>query len=234
MAYTTPVAATVGQIVTAAFWNAEVFSQFAATFGNSPGTLIHERGGLELDVSASAKGSIYSKSAAATSSVLAVGANNTVLTADSTETTGMKWANSSSTVLKASNETVVSSTTLQDDNELLFTVEANKTYRVLAHLLGGIESGGGQQTKFKWSVPSGCLDWTEYHIGSVDAEIGNGGTFQGPLPGTDVAPRSFIFDATFIVSSTAGTVTLQWAQVGSEAYDHVIAAGSNMVIREVG
>ncbi len=70
MAYTTPVLASVGQVVTAAFWNAEIQSQWAATFGNSPGTLIHERGGVELDISAITTGGILHGASSGTIAIL--------------------------------------------------------------------------------------------------------------------------------------------------------------------
>lgn len=46
----------------------------------------------DLDGLLTAKGDIYAASAAATPARLGVGANNTVLTADSTTATGLKWA----------------------------------------------------------------------------------------------------------------------------------------------
>ena len=45
-----------------------------------------------IDGLLTAKGDIYAATAAATPNRLGVGANGTVLTADSVETTGLKWA----------------------------------------------------------------------------------------------------------------------------------------------
>ena len=50
----------------------------------------------DIDGILTAKGDIYAATAAATPARLGVGANNTVLTADSTTATGLKWATSSS------------------------------------------------------------------------------------------------------------------------------------------
>ena len=55
------------------------------------------------------KGDIYAATAAATPDRLGVGANNTVLTADSTTSTGLKWAATGLTLITSSPFTTVSS-----------------------------------------------------------------------------------------------------------------------------
>lgn len=63
------------------------------------------------------KGDIYAATAAATPDRLGVGANNTVLTADSTTATGLKWATPSSGLTLVKSQTIgsaVSSVTVTD------------------------------------------------------------------------------------------------------------------------
>jgi hypothetical protein len=63
-----------------------------AAFTGSTGTLKHERGGIEADISAIAKGGIVAGSGTGSMAIRTVGTNDQVLTADSSEGTGVKWA----------------------------------------------------------------------------------------------------------------------------------------------
>ena len=63
-----------------------------AAFTGSTGTLKHERGGIEADISAIAKGGIVTGSGTGSMAIRTVGTNDQVLTADSSEGTGVKWA----------------------------------------------------------------------------------------------------------------------------------------------
>ena len=80
-----------------------------------------------------AKGSLISASAANTPSRLAVGANDTVLTADSTTATGLKWAtaNSGLNLISSNSFTTVSSFSLPADT---FT-SAYVNYRIVATIV---------------------------------------------------------------------------------------------------
>ena len=66
-------------------------------FTSSTGTLKHEQGGVETDISAVAKGGLVGGSGTGSMALLPVGSNNQVLTAASGESTGMKWATPSAT-----------------------------------------------------------------------------------------------------------------------------------------
>ncbi len=66
-----------------------------AAFTGSTGTLKHERGGIEADISAIAKGGIVAGSGTGSMAIRTVGSNDQVLTADSSEATGVKWADAS-------------------------------------------------------------------------------------------------------------------------------------------
>jgi hypothetical protein len=73
-------------------------------------------------INPTAKGDLYAGSAANTYTKLAVGANNTVLTADSTAATGLKWATASSGGM-----TLLSTTTLSGTSTTVSSIDQNYT-----------------------------------------------------------------------------------------------------------
>lgn len=92
--------------------------------------------------SLTAKGTLLSASAASTLAVLGVGANDTVLTADSAETTGLKWATpaapaTSYALLNSGNTTVPSASTFNVTGLTSFN-----TYYVFFENVGHTNSGG--------------------------------------------------------------------------------------------
>lgn len=71
---------------------------------------------------------------------------------------GMQWH----FIVKSTNEDVVDSGTLQDDDELLVPLEANATYYVVAHhAMGGDNPGGTHwgHINTEWTAPSGATGW---------------------------------------------------------------------------
>ena len=87
------------------------------------GRLPSIEGGIQPTI-VDAKGDIIAASAADTPARLAVGANNTVLTADSAEATGLKWATPASGSM-----TLLSTTTLSGSSTTVSSI--NQTYKSL-------------------------------------------------------------------------------------------------------
>jgi len=135
---------------------------------------------------------------------------------------------------KAARESVTSSTTLQDDDDFIFPVEANKTYVITANLTGSSANVSGG---FKWifSVPSGAsgrvninrAGATDFGGADVDMTTGGGATTNINTTQT-ITVRGYI-----IISSTSGNVVFQWAQHSSFATQTYLERGSIMMLTEV-
>jgi hypothetical protein len=143
-------------------------------------------------------------------------------------------------ILKSADESVVSSTALQDDNELALPVVANGIYRVEFHLMFSGDAAGDIQ--FGFTFPSGgriavsaigdnaAADTTWYAWHGTDGASGGTGSwafncFDG---------RSFVLiHGMYINGSTAGTLQLQWAQNASNATASVVYANSMLWATQV-
>ena len=89
--------------------------------------------------------------------------------------------------IKTATESVTSSTTLQDDDELVVTVEANTKYRVELLLLYDGNAAGDIQVKLV--APSGTVQGTVHRIVTGAAVIGDDTFGGGDLAVAIVAGR---------------------------------------------
>jgi len=107
-----------------------------------------------------AKGALLSATAASTPGVLAVGANDTVLTADSSTATGLKWATPSS-----GGYTLISTTALSGTSVVLSSIP--QTYKHLFFTVTGIGGSANDSLQLRFngntSTHYNCLDFGEYN-----------------------------------------------------------------------
>lgn len=144
-------------------------------------------------------------------------------------------------VVKTVDETVTSSATLQDDNELFIAALANKTY-----VLGGLLIYASNATplfKVGWTVPAGAtLNWT---IGGMDNSVtaANNGNIDRALYtqataatiGVDGVANSIVATPSGLLTmgSTAGNLQCQWAQAVSNGVGSIMKAGSYLTLLRV-
>lgn len=129
-------------------------------------------------------------------------------------------------VMKASTETVNNSATLQNDDELLLAVAANTTYRFLARLL--FTSPTTPDIKFGFTYPAGATATYTLHgiaPGGSFAAFHQTETTISAQEGTGSASACTMI-GTWTISSSAGTVQLQWAQNTANASNTQILPGS--------
>jgi hypothetical protein len=131
---------------------------------------------------------------------------------------------------KLFDETVNNTATLQNDDELLATVKASATYEVFCHVF--FNSGTSPDIKFGWTGPSGAtLDWTS--VDPFNTSWAKKSISGSIAIGTSGANESALLIGVLIVSTTAGTLQLQWAQNGAIASDTSVLAGSYLRLRRV-
>jgi hypothetical protein len=147
-------------------------------------------------------------------------------------------------VVKSVDETVTSSTTMQDDNELVIAVSANTIYHVeLILLYKGLAAA---DLKIGWSGPaSSTLDWVaDDFISTIAANVGPvARTAQGitgtpscgcveSVPGTPdnlyALPKGILQTA-----GSAGNLTFRWAQNTSNATGSVVQLGSTLILTRI-
>jgi hypothetical protein len=151
------------------------------------------------------KGDIYAATAAATPSRIGVGANNTVLTADSTTATGLKWAAAASVasgliLIKRETFTAVSGTGTTFDSMF------NSTYPsymiVIENLFGSVDN---TQAKLNWRVSAATQSAAQYNYYN---NVFTGGAVSGVTNATtDTGYKLFTLDTTAVFGGTAVITT---------------------------
>lgn len=145
-------------------------------------------------------------------------------------------------VHKTADESVTSSTTIQNDNHLLVSVAANTEYEIIVRL--AVNGSAAADFKMAWTMPAGCTgqrfsrgpavssatstaDTTTRASGLTDnftTEINYGVFSTGQL--------SFVEEILYVVTAgTAGVVQLKWAQNASSGTATTVVAGSYIVVR---
>jgi hypothetical protein len=129
---------------------------------------------------------------------------------------------------KTADESLSSSTTLQDDDALAWTVRASGIYRLDLWLL--YISGTTPDLKIGWSYPAGCtMKWgwlgNDTSLSVINA-AGYDQTSTPALGGSSLDLWARIH-AVVTVSATAGTLTLKWAQNTSDGGTTTVRAGSH-------
>lgn len=141
-------------------------------------------------------------------------------------------------VRKGSDESVTSNTTLQDDDVLQLTLEANTSFEVRLFIRYTASLAG--DLKFAFAGPAGS-SFDYYSLGMETAAGGVTGlqgvtitmptaVGHGGLAGTTVG---VVIEGLAITAGTAGVLKLQWAQNTSDGTATVVKAGSFMVARRV-
>jgi hypothetical protein len=137
----------------------------------------------------------------------------------------------SRTVYKTDDESVTSSTAVQDDDHLTLTVAADAVYALDTFL--DVEGDVDGDFKLTFTGPSGATgSWTPDGISNGNANnigqikrgrvaLGTDDSVGVTGDGTIVTPRGQI-----TTSSTAGSLTLRWAQNGSDETATTLKAGS--------
>ena len=136
------------------------------------------------------------------------------------------WGRDVTTVVKAANETVTNSATVQSDNHLLFSATANAKYLVELVLFVEQDANAvGADFKMGFSLPAGA-SWSggapnpDLTVGTTSTGDGNwaavyGGaasTLSYGLNGNTGVDTVLFLKAIVEIAGTAGTVTFQWAQ----------------------
>ena len=132
-------------------------------------------------------------------------------------------------VIKSSDQTVNNSTTLVNDDTLVWALAANKNYRLWAHAF--IDTHIHSDFKWTFTGPSGC----EIHL-TVNRNYAAGasydwhglnslGTAVSMNTPTDTASNWYWF-GTIMNGGNAGNLQLQWAQNAAQSFDTKMHNGS--------
>lgn len=211
-------------------WNSLAY----ATFG------ITGVGNVAADAIWDTKGDLAVASGSDTADNLPVGSNGQVLVADSAQTLGVRWATLAdvwTTVTKASDESVTSSTVLQDDNELFFSTVAGGVYEFEAILIYASPAGAGTPDCKVLFAEDATLrgQFGGHALTTADAaSTGQSGTGTGSTAfglGTAAANRGV--KLTGVHTGGGGTLKVQWAQNTSSVNATIMRAGSILRYRRI-
>jgi hypothetical protein len=153
-------------------------------------------------------------------------------------TAAMLRAVSPNAAYKGSNQSVVSSTTVVNDNALFVPVLANGVYLFEAFISYSGFTRGVSDLKMNWAAPSGSvLNWMPMFLNTSGTLVAAGGNGLGAViqAGTNGVSNNFTVTGlgTLSVGSTAGNMQLQWAQNTSSTTATMVQAGSLLALWQV-
>jgi hypothetical protein len=134
--------------------------------------------------------------------------------------------------MKLADEKVISSTVLQNDDELFFPVDEINclyTFEITFYVTNAASARG-----FKWKIdyPAGCIGTTT-EWDSVDTlfeMVPVASTWASTAGGNN---WYFILKGIIKTSTTTGNVTFQWAQSSAGANNTIVKAGSYLTYTKV-
>jgi hypothetical protein len=146
-------------------------------------------------------------------------------------------------VLKTADESVASSTTLQNDNHLAYTVGATGTYVFDLWLYCTSAANAAGDIKFGFTFPTGTC---HFSANGPDSALASGtvqSTQWQAITSATSGTSALGFGAStstnaleirgILIATATGTLQLQWAQLASNASASTILAGSHMITRQV-
>jgi len=143
------------------------------------------------------------------------------------------------TVLKSADEVINNISTLQDDNELVFTAGANEVCYLTYWLM--YRSGTTPDIKFQFSLPTGGV------MQAVPQDVISVIAAQGGITPWDGTGSSIIFNgagaavtqiviiwALYVGGGIAGNIILRWAQNTADVSDTKVLQNSFIIWRKLG
>ena len=133
-------------------------------------------------------------------------------------------------IVKSKDQSIISQDTNEDDSELFFQAEANKTYIIKLFLL--VNSPANANFDHLWSIPAGATagvikgNWDTDSIQTfadwaVIFEIGTGGTDESTATWGKI-----------ITGATRGLCQWQWTQSVSQASNTTVQQGTMLQVYE--
>lgn len=145
-------------------------------------------------------------------------------------------------VRKTADETVNNSTTLQNDDHLLFSIAANEVVHGYIACFY-VSTGATPDLKFAFSAPSGATGQlsrigapattTDLSDGNIAVDMNNASITTALIIGTTATQGIAMVFFTIRNSTTAGTVNFQWAQNTATAENTIMRTDSYLLIFRV-
>ena len=158
------------------------------------------------------------------------GTNGQVLSTDGSS--NLSWTTGATNlhtqiVTKTSDETVSGTLTLQDDDQLFFTVDANSTYSITFEaIISRANTTAGTTWSIQWTVPSGAVGMYSNQLLTTNSGI------SPNFATTSTGPLFITINVAVKTSSTSGTMQLKWG-LGGGTESRTLNKGSRLLIRKL-